>query len=67
MIIERSRNEVIFRLDASMKLDDLQALADYFLYERIGSKSKATQAQVNALVKETKRGRWAKTRAQTGL
>jgi hypothetical protein len=67
MIIERNTNEVIFRLDASVKLDDLQALADYFLYEKIGSKSKATQAQVNALVKEAKRGRWAKTRTQSGL
>ena len=67
MIIERTTKEIIFRVSASTKIDDLQALADYLAFQEIASKSKATQAQANALIKEAKKGRWNKTKSNLEL
>lgn len=67
MIIERNKNEVVFRVSASTKIDDLQALADYLTFQEVASKSKATQEQTNALVKDIKKGRWKKTKSNLGL
>jgi transcriptional regulator of heat shock response len=67
MTIERTKNEVIFRLPNNINLDDLQDFADYFQYRTIAKKSKATQTEVDNLVKEIKKGRWDKTRKQLGL
>lgn len=67
MIIERNKNEVVFRVSASTKIEDLQALADYLTFQEVASKSKATQEQTNALVKDIKKGRWKKTKSNLGL
>ena len=67
MIIERTSKEVIFRLPASTKLVDLQDIADLFAFKEISLKSKATQKDVDGLVKKIKKGRWAKTKKQIGL
>lgn len=62
MTIERTNNEIIFRLPNNINLDDLQDFADYFQYRTIANKSKASQTEVDNLVKEIKKGRWDKTR-----
>ena len=67
MTIERTKNEVIFRLPSNINLDDLQDFADYFQYRTIANKSKASQTEVDNLVKDIKKGRWDKTRKQLGL
>lgn len=67
MIIERTKEEVIFRLPSSINVDDLQDMADLFEFKEIVEKSKASQKDVNDLVKAIKKGRWAKTRAKAGL
>ena len=67
MTIERTKNEIIFRLPNNINLDDLQDFADYFQYRTIANKSKASQTEVDNLVKEIKKGRWDKTRKQLGL
>ncbi|MBK6340207.1 MAG: hypothetical protein IPO64_07185 [Bacteroidetes bacterium] len=67
MTIERTNNEIIFRLPNNINLDDLQDFADYFQYRTIANKSKASQTEVDNLVKEIKKGRWDKTRKQLGL
>ena len=67
MTIERTNNKVIFRLPNNINLDDLQDFADYFQYRTIAKKSKASQTEVDNLVKEIKKGRWDKTRKQLGL
>ena len=38
MTIERTKNEVIFRLPNNINLDDLQDFADYFKYRTIAKK-----------------------------
>jgi len=56
MIIERTSKEVIFRLPSFTKLEDLQDIANLFAFKEIAKKSKATQKDVDVLVKKIKRG-----------
>jgi hypothetical protein len=67
MIIERTSKEVVFRLPSSTKLEDLQEIANLFAFKEIASKSKATQKDVDDLVKKIKKGRWVKTKKKVGL
>lgn len=67
MIIERTSREVIFRLPSSTKLENLQDIADLFRFKEIFKKSKATQKDVDDLVKKVKKGRWAKSKQTLGL
>jgi hypothetical protein len=67
MIIEASKNEVIFRFPGKMNVDELQDVADLLEFKEIARKSKATQAQVDKLVQSVKKGRWAKTKQKLGL
>jgi cytochrome c551/c552 len=67
MIIERTKKELIFRFPANLNIDDMQDLTDLFAYKEIAQKSKAKQKDVDALVKEIKKGRWEKTKQQIGL
>jgi hypothetical protein len=58
MIVERTDKEVIIRLSSTIDTSDLKEMVDFLRFKEITSKSKATQAQVNALVNEVKKGRW---------
>jgi len=62
MIIERTINEVIIRLPATINITDLQEMANFLRYSELTQKSKATKKQVDTLVKEVKKGRWEKSR-----
>ncbi len=64
MIIERTTNEIIFRLPSSTNVDDLQDLADLLEFKEIVKKSKASQKDVDNLVSSIKKGRWGKTKLQ---
>ena len=64
MIIERTNNEIIFRLPYNANVDDLQDLTDLFEFMEITKKSRATQKEVDILVKAIKKGRWKKTKQQ---
>ncbi len=61
MIIERTEKEVIFRLPATTDLKELQDIADLLTFTEISKNSKATQKDIDKLVKEIKKGRWEKT------
>jgi hypothetical protein len=67
MIIERTKNEIIFKLPINSNIDELQDMADLFEYKEIVKKSKATQKDVDELVKSIKKGRWAKTKSMLNL
>jgi hypothetical protein len=64
MIIERTKSEIIFRLPGDIKIDELQELTDWFRYLEVTRKSKATQADVDTLVSQIKKGRWARRKQQ---
>jgi hypothetical protein len=67
MIIERNQGEVVFRLPGDMNVDDLQDMTDLFEFMEISRKSKATQKDVDKLVKTIKKGRWERTRNDLDL
>jgi hypothetical protein len=64
MVIERTSKEVIIRLPAYVDTDGLQRLVDYLTYKEATAKSKAKQADVDALSTEAKEGWWAKNRSR---
>ncbi len=67
MIIERTKDEIIFRVPASVNVDDLQDIADLIEFKEISKKSAAKQKDVDNLVSSIKTGRWAKTKAKLSL
>ncbi|MBM3436008.1 MAG: hypothetical protein FJY07_07330 [Bacteroidetes bacterium] len=62
MVIERTKEEVIIRLPANVDTGDLQALLNYLRYMEITSGSKASQKDVDDLIRAVKKGRWSKNR-----
>jgi hypothetical protein len=52
MIIERTKKEVIIRLQPTVDTDELQELANYFRYKELTSKYKTPQAVVDQLSSE---------------
>lgn len=62
MKIERTAEEIIIRISASMNIDDIKQLIDYLTYKQIVSKSQATQKDVDLLVATVKQGRWSQRR-----
>lgn len=66
MIIEQTNKEIIFRLPKGTNIDDLQDLTDFFEFTEHTKDFKATQNDVDRLVKDIKKGRWDKTKALLG-
>jgi predicted GTPase len=62
MLIERTKDEVIIRLPASVDATGLQQLVDFLTYKEATSKSKATQEEVDQLADAVKKGWWKKNR-----
>lgn len=60
MLIERTTNEVIIRIPAYVDTTGLQRLVDYLIYKEATANSKATQAQVDKLAADVKKGWWKK-------
>ena len=62
MLIERTSQEVIIRLPASVDTTGLQRLIDYLTYKEATAGSKATQKQVDLLAREVKKSWWKRNR-----
>jgi len=62
MLIERTRDEIIIRLPSYVDSKGLDRLVDYLRYKEATARSKATQADVDRLAKEIKKGWWKKNR-----
>ena len=58
MLIERTSQEVIIRIPASVDTTGLQRLIDYLTYKEATSTTKATQKQVDQLANDVKKGWW---------
>lgn len=67
MIIERNKDEVVFRISGNFSIEYLQDLLELFDFQEVSKKSKATQEEVDELVKKIKKGRWNKTKTELGL
>ena len=60
MLIERTSDEVIIRLPASVDTTGLQRLVDSLTHKEATANSKATQVQVDKLANDVKKGWWKK-------
>ena len=67
MIVERQNNEIIVRFSAGNKASKIQSILDYLRYKELTSKSKATQKDLDLLLKEAKKERLNKIKKETGL
>jgi hypothetical protein len=67
MIVERENNEILVRFKASNNALKIQSILDYLRYEELTSNSKATEKDVDGLVKKSKSKRWKKIQKSVGL
>jgi len=67
MIVERENDEILVRFTASKSASRIQSILDYLRYEELTSKSKASEKDVDELVKESKANRWEKIRKSIGF
>jgi hypothetical protein len=66
MVIERTKEEVIIRLPASVDTDDLQDFLNYARYKELTSKFDMLQEEVNKLANEINVNWRKKERAKSG-
>ena len=60
--VQRTTEAVTLILPPTVNYDDIQYLLDYFNFQQIVAKSKATQEQIDALTKEVKKGWWERNK-----
>ena len=63
MIIERTDDEIIFRIPADINIDFLQAMSDLLVYKELTKNIKVKQSEVDNLVRGIKIGRWDKRKS----
>ncbi|MBC7776661.1 MAG: hypothetical protein H7246_14605 [Phycisphaerae bacterium] len=62
MTIERTTSEIIIKVPAYVNVEGLQRLLDFLTYREVTARSKASQDDVDQLVSEVKKGRWARNK-----
>ena len=62
MVIERTDNEIIFRLPADMDTAGLQRIVNYLKYKEVIRNSQGTEEQANQLADESKKRWWAENK-----
>lgn len=58
MTVQRTDNEIIIKLPASMDLEEIQRLINYLLYKEATKDSQATQDEVDKLAREANKQWW---------
>jgi predicted trehalose synthase len=64
MVIERTNNEIIFRLPVNIDVSGLQRIVNYLKYKEAVMKSEGTEAQANKLADESKKRWWAENKGR---
>lgn len=64
MLVERTKNEVIIRLPASVNTEDLQDFLNYARYKELTSDFKVDQKKVDKLSDEINTKWWTKNRSK---
>jgi len=62
MVIEKTNNEIIFRLPADIDTNGFQRIVNYFKYKEAIRKSHGTEEQANKLADESKKRWWAENK-----
>ncbi len=66
MIVERTMDEILVRLPATVDLTELQNMLDYLDYKEKTANSRAIQKDVDELSESVNRSMWNKFKAQRG-
>lgn len=61
MTVRRQDNEIVVKFSVGTNTAKIQSILDYLRYLELTSKSEATPKDLNALLKEAKKGRFNKT------
>ena len=64
MVIERTNDEIIFRLPADIDTTGFQRIVNYLKYKEAIRKSEGTEEQANKLANESKKRWWAENKAK---
>lgn len=62
MKIERKDNEILVRIPSNVDITGLQKILDYIKFREITSKSQASQEDIDALARESKKSWWEKNK-----
>lgn len=63
MIVERTNNEILVRLPASLDLSELQSVLGFIKFKEVASHSKAKQKSVDKLLEEVNQSIWERFKA----
>lgn len=58
MKIEKKDNEILVRIPSNVDITGLQKILDYIKFREITSKSQASQEDIDALARESKKSWW---------
>lgn len=58
MTIERTEKEILIRISSDVSIDGVQEMLDYITYKENISKSKASQEEIDELIKDIKKDWW---------
>lgn len=64
MVVERTNDEVIIRLSAHVKAEEIQAIIDFARYQELVSGFDVSQDTVDELANEVNKGWWAENRSR---
>ncbi len=62
MVIERTDNEIVFRLPADIDTSGFERIVNYLKYKEAIRKSEGTEEQANELADESKKRWWAENK-----
>ncbi|WP_448699475.1 hypothetical protein ACFGVR_20890 [Mucilaginibacter sp. AW1-3] len=62
MVIERTNNEIIFRLPSDIDTSGFERIVNYLKYKEAIRNSEATEEQANELADESKKNWWAENK-----
>ena len=62
MVIERTNDEIIMRIPSFVNFEEVQRMIDLMTYKEATAKSSATQAEVDEIAREAKKGWWQANR-----
>ncbi|RMG24124.1 MAG: hypothetical protein D6730_13155 [Bacteroidetes bacterium] len=62
MIIERTSEQIIIKLPLTINIEEIQRFLNYLRYKELTAKSRATQADADALAKDVNKSWWEKNK-----
>lgn len=62
MVVERTNDEVIIRLSANVKAEEIQDIIDFARYKELVSGIEVSQETVDQLANDVNKGWWAENR-----